>query len=157
MNALELLKAFGPPLATVIIGGLVASLLIPRLQERFNRQKILAERRLDLLEKVTDTFPRYIISWKRLMEISELGSDMLSEEQIARRNEFVKYRNAHGEELIALLRKSQIYFTRSTYDRAQRFIDWDRSQTIKTLDELPDIEEWKSWEDYVLKGLMQEV
>ena len=45
-----------PPLITIVIGGLFASILFPAWQSRFNKSKAASSRRLEIAESVAKHF-----------------------------------------------------------------------------------------------------
>ena len=59
-----------PPLITVLLGGVLASVLFPRWQARHARYHAREDRRLALAEELSRNMTRYIASWNRLRSIA---------------------------------------------------------------------------------------
>ena len=59
-----------PPLISVLLGGLIASILVPRWQTDFEKARLYDKRKLELLEKISEAFPRYVVNWNHLNHIS---------------------------------------------------------------------------------------
>lgn len=81
-----------PPLITIVVGGLIASVLIPRWQDAHARHHAREARRLALAEELARNFLRYVISWERLLIIAELEAERpegLSDEEQARKISYV--------------------------------------------------------------------
>ncbi len=149
-----LLRYWGPPTITVIVGGALASLLFPRWQNRAARAKAFNDRRFETLEEIAESFPRYVAAWRRLIQISELEqSRALSEEEAERKRLFVAQRNEARDALCSALSRSQIYFSEPSWDTIRKFLEWDEGNSAKRLGELPGIEEWRRWETRVLGQL----
>lgn len=150
---MKLLTSWGPPVITVIIGGALASLLFPRWQNRAAQAKTFNERRFALMEEIADLFPRYIASWRRLMQISTLEQTRpLDEAETKRKMDFVAQRSEARDALCSALNRGQIYFSEDTWGIIQSFLIWDEGNTAKRLEDLPDVSEWRSWESRILRS-----
>lgn len=148
-----------PPLITIVIGGLFASILIPAWQSRFNRSKAASNRRLEIAESVTRYFQKYITSWRRLISISELERENngLLDEQRQLKNSFVIARNADRDALLEALCATRLYFSEQVYATIKEFIRWDDLASIKTLEGLPSVSEWREWEEKIVLALQREI
>lgn len=148
---IELIKSLGPSLITVSLTAVFASYFIPRWQERSINRKLVAEKRLKAIETTADSFVRYVLAWRRLIQYAEaIGPGKPTEEQAEKRLAFALERNGHKENLFAALHQSVAYFDRDTFRLFEEFIEWDEAQSIKTLDELPDIAAWWEWQSRII-------
>jgi len=152
-----MMRHWGPPLITIVLGGLFASILFPRWQEAHTRARAMAQHRLDLTEGLASAFAKYITAWRRLIDIARLGQERpLTETEIERRNAFVVQRNGARDTLLDLCARGQLYFSDQVCDLIAAFIAWDSEQASKQLAELPEIAEWREWEKRILQRLKRE-
>ena len=152
------LSEWVPSLITIVAGGTFASILLPMWQERSVKAKALAVRRLEIAEAIAKNFQRYVVAWRRLMDISRLEqSSGLSKEQHARKNDLVISRNASRDNLLESLSILKIYFSAPCVAVATSFVEWDEERASETLDQLPGIAEWRIWEADVLRSINREV
>jgi hypothetical protein len=136
-----------PSILTVVLGGYVASVLFPRLQRKFQKASQEEERKRQIAEEVVQAFSRYVISWRRLIQISRLERERdLSESEIARKREFVSDRKEQRDLLVDKLRLCELYYCGEVCTALNGFLDWDELQSLKTLDDLPDISDWRDYE-----------
>lgn len=152
-----IMRHWGPPLITIILGGLFASILFPRWQEAYTRARATAQHRLDLTEGLASAFAKYITAWRRLIDIARLGLERpLTETETDRRNAFVADRNTARDALLDLCARGQLYFSDQVCDLIAAFIAWDTDQASKRLGDLPEIAEWRQWEAKILQTLKKE-
>src|SRR4051812_25866706 len=99
-----IVRSWIPPIASVIVGGLLASVLVPRIQKKFEINKSVSLKKIELAEKIAASFPKYIMNWKRLIQISqfEIEKGELSEEQKTKKMEFANKRNENREALFEM-------------------------------------------------------
>jgi hypothetical protein len=152
-----------PGLLTVVAGGYMASILFPKLQQNARRITQIEEKKVQIAEEIVQGFNRYIVSWGRLIEISNLEQKnleqdrALSEEEAERKNGFVLERNQRRDALLDKLKLCQLYFCEGTCGAIGRFVEWDTSQTSKYLHELPSLEEWRSHEKTIVGLIKNEI
>ncbi|PSH68602.1 hypothetical protein CU102_12625 [Phyllobacterium brassicacearum] len=147
-----------PSLITIVAGGVFASILLPIWQDKSAKSKALAGRRLDIAESVTKSFQKYIVSWRRLMDISKLEQKSgLSDEQKATKGELVASRNASRDALLESLAMTRIYFSTPCVTVVTSFVEWDEERASERLDQLPGISDWRIWEADVLRSIQREV
>lgn len=153
-----IIKGWGPPLISILIGGLFASILFPRWQDSYTRARAATQHRLDLTEQIASAFARYITAWRRLIDIATLGQNReLNDEELERLSGFAADRNNARDELLDLCARGQLYFGKAAATDVASFLRWDEAQASKTLEELPKIEEWRAWESKVLKQLKRDI
>lgn len=147
-----------PVVLTILLGGIAASVIFPRIQSKYQSRKDAAQRRNSLAEQVIPSFTRYIVRWRRLIEISryeeEHSLDVTGQE---RKRRFVEDRNSCRDELLDNLRLCQLHFSKSVIEEIDSFIDWDESHASSTLDELPTVAEWRSRERAIVELLKAEL
>lgn len=154
--AFVLIKDWIPALITIFVGGLFATLLLPRLQGRYAARQALADRRADLAGKAAVGFRRYIMSWRRLRQISELEGERaaaqrtLDKAEKERKDEFIAARNAHKDALIETLCFMKAGFSADLAEMIDRFIEWDETQANKRMTELAPLDDWITWEKNLL-------
>lgn len=149
-----LLRHWGPPIITVIWGGLIASVLVPRLQAKRDRSRAINERKIALYEDIADQFGRYVSAWRRLMSISMLERDrQLTPMELERKQRFIEERYVTRDALFADFAKARLYFSREACDRIDDFVAWDEANASKRLEDLPDIKSWRRHEGDVIECL----
>jgi hypothetical protein len=148
-----------PPLLSVVIGGIMASFIVPRIQKRFEQNKSISARRLEISEAIVSALAKYVVNWKRLMQISrhEQDTGSLSDEQKTRKNLFVTERNLARDKLFEIVNISKIYFPDSINVVINDFLEWDEKHSISRLDDLPPIMEWINWQQRIISALRNEI
>jgi hypothetical protein len=146
--AFVVVKDWIPALITILVGGAFATLLLPRLQGRYAAKQALADKRIEFAGKLAVGFRRYIMSWRRLRQISDLEQDrQLTKEENKRKLAFVETRNQHKDELIETMYLMKPIFSSSLSRDIDIFVRWDEAQTAVRLEALPELVEWVKWED----------
>ncbi|WP_162652902.1 hypothetical protein [Lentilitoribacter sp. Alg239-R112] len=144
-----------PGVITVVVGGYVASILFPKLQQNAQRNTQVREKRTEIAEEIVQYFNRYIISWRRLIQIAKLEEVReLSDDEVKRKNGFVLERNERRDLLFDKLKLCQLYFCDRTCSEIQNFVSWDEKQSSRPLEELPDLEVWRTYEVNII-GLIK--
>lgn len=147
-----------PGLITVVAGGYLASILFPKLQRKAHRTSQFEEKKLQIAEKIVQDFNRYIVAWRRLIQISEFElAQGLSDEEYERKNQFVAQRNERRDNLLDSLKLCQLYFCEGACKEIQRFVDWDERQTQQPLEKLPGIDAWRTHESTLLGLIRDEI
>lgn len=153
-NTMMLITSWGPPLISILVGGFLANWLFPKWQNRAAEAKSFNDRRFALMEEIADSFPAYVNSWRRLIQISmHEESNGLSEAETERKISFVTQRNAARDGLYSALSRGRVYFSTETWGMISSFKTWDSMQGDKRLADLPEIEEWLEWEDRIMDHL----
>lgn len=154
------LTQWAPPLITVLLGGLLASILFPRWQDRYARYHAREERKLALAEQLSKDMTRYVTYWNRLRTIAELESSRtegLSDAEFSRKQAFIDSRNSSRDSLIDTLCSTEVYFSEEVQTAIDEFLRWDESCTSLRLDELPDREEYTHRRRKILAVVHKEV
>lgn len=152
------LNAWVPAFATVLLGGFAVSIIVPRVQRRYQRYQIKIDKKAQLCEDVARAFGRYVVSWRRLRLISELEAERaLNPEESDRKRGFVVERNARRDDLLDSLRVCKLYSCSSVCTEIDRFMIWDEQQSSLSLVELAPMQEWRRWEEQLIKLLRQDV
>ena len=119
---------------------------------------MVEEKKVEIAEKVVQYFGRYIMAWRRLIQISALErARTLSDDEKNRKKEFVEDRKEMRDLLNDQLRLCQLYYCSSTCLEIEKFVSWDDEQTTKRLEDLPGIEKWSEYEDLILGRLRNEI
>lgn len=169
-----LLRFWGPALLTIVLGGLFASIIFPRWQDRYIRRKSFEERRLSLREALLVSLDAYITEWRRLIQCAEyeegLRSDCSGEGLSARERADLEARldAAHGntadrarsrstarDELMRTIALYRGYCDPATGRHLSVFAEWDEAQSRKRLNELPPIAEWRDRESDIRERVIQ--
>ncbi len=136
----------------------MASILFPKLQKHFNRANQIEERKIKITEDIIKNFNSYIVSWRRLIQISTQEKRCeLNEEERDRKNGFVVERNGRRDSLLDNLKLCHLYFSEALNVEIERFIEWDESLSAMGLDELPEIEAWREWESQIVGLIRNEI
>lgn len=147
-----------PSIITILFGGYMASILFPRMQDNFQKSQQREERKQKIAEEIIQTFGRYITSWRRLIQISQLELERnLSDVELNRKHEFIDDRKEQRDKLVDQLRLCQLYYSNSTCDHLNQFLEWDEGQASKRLDDLPSIEEWRRYEEHLIKRIKSDL
>jgi hypothetical protein len=154
-----ILKEWIPPLVSVLLGGLMASILVPRWQAKFEKGRLYDKRRLELLEKISESFPLYIVNWNRLIHISlhELKKGNLTPDETLRKQGFIENRNNTRDTLISSLNASRIYFSSRTECLIEEFYHWDNECSVMRIGDIPEINAWWTWEKKLLSAMKKEI
>ncbi len=157
-----LTEEWGPPLISIVVGGMVASLLLPRLQTGFNRSRLFEQKRMEAMERVAETFPAYIANWRRLMTVAQAqraappqdadAAGRLEEMKLR----FADQRNACRDELAALIARARLYFSDDVASLLDEFLRWDERHAQARLEDLPQPEDWRKWELKLLEAMRSE-
>lgn len=152
------LSRWFPGLITVVAGGYMASILFPKLQRSSQRTSQIEEKKIEIAEQIVQCFNRYIVSWRRLIQISTLEETRaLIPEEVDRKMGFVTERNARRDDLLDKLKLCQLYFCTSSCAEIERFVDWDEQQSNKALADLPDLEAWRIHERSIVGLIKHEI
>lgn len=154
------LTKWAPPLITILIGGLFASILFPRWQSNFSRNKAREERKLEVYEDVSKWVNRYRVCWKRVVIISTYEAnqtDGLDEAQSARKQNFLEARNDARLELSDAMCRAELYFSDSALEIVKEFRKWDDALSSLRLQELPSSAEFDAEFDLLIHTLAQEM
>lgn len=151
-------QSWVPPLLSVIVGGFVASAVVPRIQKNFERNKSLSSRRMELAEKISATFSKYLINWKRLVQISSAEKEAcsLSDEEKERKSNFISKRNENREQLLELCSIAVLYYSEDLCRIIREFTEWDEKYSATRLEELPPLSEWHEWRGRIIHALKEE-
>ncbi|MFA3915959.1 hypothetical protein [Ruegeria hyattellae] len=139
------LTKWAPPLITIFVGGLMASILFPRWQDRYNRHRAREDRKLALAEEVAQNMKKYIQAWNRLRAIAELEAsrpDGLTEVEFERKKSYVEERSNARDELHDNLVSAQLYFSADAQAAIGDFFRWDERCSELHLDQLPERSEF---------------
>lgn len=147
-----------PSLITVLAGGYMASILFPKLQRNFQRSSQIEEKKIEIAEEIVQCFNRYVVSWRRLIQISQLEVERpLSEDETDRKMGFVTERNERRDALLDNLKLCQLYFCETTCGEISRFVDWDEKQSTKPLEDLPQLSAWRQNESSIVGLIKNEI
>lgn len=147
-----------PAIFAAVVGGYFARVILPNALEEYAYSRRRTEKRIEHAEKISSLLGRYIIWWRRLIQITQLEAErILDEDEILRKLDFVKERNSSKDDLYAALSVSAFYFHERCCDVLREFIDWDEAQSAKRLTDLPDISEWRKWETRILLSMREDV
>ncbi len=147
-----------PAAITVIFGGYLAAIILPVLQRSSQRAQRNIDRKTQLSEDVVTSFSGYILSWRRLRQISELElARPLTKDEQDRKAEFVVARNQHRDSLMDSLRLCCLYFISETSSEILRFISWDEGQAALEIHNLAPLDDWRGWEVRIVEMLKTEL
>lgn len=111
-----------------------------------DRSRAFKDKRIEHAESTITNFSQYIESWKRLITIATLQIEReLSDEEKERMERYIKARDDSKHFLIAQISTLPLFFDFRVVSEFDKFKKWDNDQSVKRLNELPDIEEWEKW------------
>jgi hypothetical protein len=143
------IRYVAPPTIAVVVGGVLANRYFPRWQTQIALERSRIERTNEISEEIMAAFSGYISSWRRLISLAEyqrLTLEPVSTDLENRILENAKERNEKRDALEAVLRKFLIYANEEQRTSITRFLDWDEGLSIKRLEQLPELAEWRRWE-----------
>lgn len=155
-----LLSNWAPSLITILLGGMFASVIFPRWQYAYSRARAREERKHALAEELSRNMRRYASCWNRLRSIAELEATRqarLTEEEAARKRQFVEARNAARDTLLDTLCGIEIHFSRDVRRAVEQFMAWDETCSTARLHELPSREEYGLQRQKLLQVVHREI
>lgn len=152
------LSEWAPASISILLGGLFAIIVFPRWQDRYVAKKTAAERKLSISEEAAELLDAYTTSWRRLIEISKYeanfsGSGDELETIASRKHALAEKRSEIHDQLMACLSRSKIFLELREQERIEEFVKWAESTSTLTLEQLPEVSEWRRWERLVLRAL----
>lgn len=143
---------------TIVVGGVFASILLPRWQNANARFHAREARRLAIAEEMAKNMERYILSLNRLLIISraECGNP-LSDAEIRRKEGFLDARNKHREALRDSMCSISLYFSSRSEIMIRKFNEWDDASVNLTVDKAPPIDQWRTRGERVMSQIRSEV
>lgn len=155
-----LLSNWAPALITILLGGMFASVIFPRWQYAYSRARAREERKHILAEELSRSMRRYANCWNRLRSIAELEAARqggLTEDEAARKRQFVEARNAARDTLLDTLCGIDIYFSGDVRRAVDNFIAWDEACSVARLHELPSREDYTLQRQKLLQVVHREI
>jgi len=122
-------------------------------------KRFYLECRVKQCEAVAVNFDQYIENWRRLIQIStyEKQKGSLNEEEAKRKNSCVTARNDFRDKLFGAMGALDLYFGPAVLKSVAEFRTWDDAQTIKVLEELPPLTEWRKHKAAVISAIRKEL
>lgn len=152
------LTQWAPSIFTICVGGLLASVIFPRLQGRWQVDRTRHAKRVEIAERIAQQLDRYIVCWRRLMQISQLeASRALTAEEAERKRAFIAQRNERRDALHDSLTIGGLYFSDGAAELFAAYRAWDEGNAAKRLSDLPDIAEWRDWERRIVATVKREL
>lgn len=147
-----------PVMITITLGGLFATVIFPRWQDRYLSKKIRSERKIKITEEISELLNAYTNVWRRLIEISRYEKNLIEHEHDTKdvtkmKTQFVEQRSDIHDRLMGCLSRAKVFVSASQRREISKFIQWTESTSTLTLDELPEISEWRTWEERILSSL----
>ena len=95
------------------------------------------------------------------MEISSYEIQLIEDERdtsaaVQMKNKYVAQRSEIHDRLMACLSRAKIVVSSKQRTDINRFIEWAESTSTLTMEELPEIIEWRKWEEKLLSSLSLE-
>lgn len=154
------LSEWVPPLITILIGGVLASVLFPRWQDQHARYHAREDRKLALAEEFSRNITRYLVCWRRLRTIAELElsrSDGLTEAEFERKKKFVEARDTARDALMDTLCSLGVYFSNNVRASIDDFIRWDEACCSSRINDLPPREDYTKKRQELIAVVHREV
>lgn len=136
-----LLSKWAPTLLAGFISFFTAWLL-----KSIERNRYYKDKRVERADQTISNFSVYIENWKKLISISKLATKReLTENEQKRLERYISERDTAKHALSSHLATLSLYFDSDVIGVAKHFRDWDQEQSVKRINELPDISEWEEW------------
>ncbi len=156
------------PSVLVIVGGFVANVIYPRVQDRYLRKKAFTERKSLIAEDIAAEMNTYITSWRRLVDTANYAhqrqNELLEESDgnlspsaeaeldacAERMATFAESRNVCRDKLHSSLSRCRLYCDENEQSIIEDYLRWDEAQVTKSLEDLPTLKDWRLWERKLL-------
>lgn len=147
-----------PPLITAVLGFAVG-LYMSRMGDISAERRLYLTSRVNQAEVVATSFDQYIENWRRLIQIAtyEKQKGRLDEDETKRKNGYVTARDVSRDKLFGGLGALELYFGPKVLQKAAEFRSWDDAQTVKPLEQLPPLTEWRKHKAAVISVIRNEM
>lgn len=153
-----ILQHWVPPTITAALG-LLTGLYVASTGQVSAEKQLYLKHRIGHAEAVAIHFSEYVENWRRLIQVStyEREKGVLDHETAARKNAYVTARNNARDKLFGALGALELYFGPQVLEKAAEFRKWDDAQTIKRLNELPPLSEWRNHSAAIVGAIRAEM
>jgi len=147
-----------PPLITGLLGFGIGLHMAQRADVS-TKERLYLECRVKQAEAVAIHFDQYIENWRRLIQIAtyEKGKGGLDEDDRKRKNGYVVARNDNRDKLFGAMGALDLYFGPTVLQNVTEFRTWADAQTIKPLEQLPSLNEWRKHKSAVISAIRREL
>lgn len=150
-----ILQHWVPPVLTAVLG-IVAGIALSTYNSDISDNRYFLEKRAVAADKIANEFSRYVVNWGRLVQLRKLfdrrESDP-SEEEKENFKRVVFNRNDYRDKLFSSFDSAHLYYDDEASNLISNFREWDIKQSTLTIDQLPDIKEWRAWQKRILRQL----
>jgi hypothetical protein len=148
-----------PPVITAVVG-LFAGMLLASYNSEISTNRFFLEKRAKTADDIAFEFTRYVENWGRLIRVRK----QLDEKRVSASNEEREYfakivvaRTDARDKLFSAFDALHLYYGTDVSDLVIQFKSWDRQQAELTVDMLPLIDEWRTWQTKILRQLHKEI
>ena len=144
---------------TAIIG-LLSGMMLASYDADISDNRFFLEKQAKSADQVANEFSRYVVNWGRVIT---LKNHVTSEkrpptaEENSRFTSSLLARNDAREKLFAAFDLLSLYFSPDSIAMVDAFRDWDQEQSMKTIEHLPNLDEWRRYERNILAELRLEL
>ena len=134
-----------PAIMTGVIG-VLSGLTLATYNQSASQNRFFLEKQVNVADAIAQNFSVYIENFRRIvilrrMWIAEKRDPTEDEQKVFRAA--VDMRNIARDRLFSALDASSIYFDDTLSKLANNFREWDETQAVKTIEQLPEISEWQ--------------
>jgi len=147
-----------PPAITAILG-LFAGISVATYNSKLDTNKFFLEKQAKTADNIAIEFSRYVENWTRLVRVRKEFDAKTSEPSEQEKEYFKKVvfeRADARDKLFSFLDSAHLYYSDDVSVLVVKFREWDDQQSSLTIDKLPDIKEWRSWQMNILRQLHKE-
>ena len=158
-NDARQLDSWSKPILTAIIG-LLSGMFLAGFDAEISDNRFFLEKQVATADRVATEFSSYVVNWDRLVKLKKY---VISKDRDPTKNENERFysileaRDDAREKLYAGFDHSNLYFSQETVKLINKFRDWDRLQSTKTINQLPAFEKWTNHEVLILSEMRGEI
>lgn len=158
----SILQWLGSPLVGAMIGS-IGGVGLASYNSNLSEYRFFLEKRAIVADNIATEFSRYIVNYNRLINLHKLFNEKKSKHEApteSERENFFKVRDNRDSARVSLfahLDSARLYYSDETSILIEDYQKWDDDQSTRTVDHMPTINEWRNWQNKILKKLHKEI
>lgn len=155
----SILQQWIAPSITALLG-LVAGIGLSTYNADLSTNRFFLEKRAVAADNIANEFSRYVVNWERLIQLRREIDTKTTEPSAEEKELFTKVvyaRNEARDKLFSSFDSAHLYYGDNTSALIGKFREWDIQQSTLTMDKLPDVQEWRTWQVTILRSLHKEI
>lgn len=158
----SIIKQWGPPVLGAMIGS-IGGVGLSSYNSNISKNRFFLEKRVIVADNIATEFSKYILNYKKLINYHNNFDERKSKKNYPTNEEreaFFKTITNRDNSKLALfsyLDTARLYYSDKTSDLIASYQAWDDGQSTRTVENLPDINEWRTWQNKILRCLHEEI